>query len=178
VSQVTALPDLDSGALDARLAADDGVFVARPDWLGSAHETGPLMRLWSHPLVVAIRRERGAGIEARVAARLVELELTVQKLRDYLLGLCNDQGSMLTLVTGHGLGIVEAARGRLIHRVELQEGHLSRYQILAPTEWNFHPNGALAQGLLGAPAGADPSQRARLLVAALDPCVATRIRVR
>ncbi|HLN24210.1 MAG TPA: nickel-dependent hydrogenase large subunit [Patescibacteria group bacterium] len=176
-SLVTALPDLDSGTLDARLAADDGAFAARPDWLGSAHETGPLTRSSNHPLVAAILCEQGAGIEARIAARLVELDLTAQKMQDYLLGLCNDNGSMLTLVTGHGLGIVEAARGRLIHRVELQEGCLARYQILAPTEWNFHPAGALAQGLVGAPAGADPAYRARLLVAALDPCVATRVRV-
>ena len=70
---------------------------------------------------------------------------------------------------GSGLGLVQAARGLLAHRVEIATGHLTRYQILAPTEWNFHPRGIVAQGLAHSPAGA--SQAADLFIAALDTCV-------
>ena len=37
--------------------------------------------------------------------------------------------------------------GRLIHAVEIADGVVKRYRILAPTEWNFHPQGAAAKGL-------------------------------
>jgi hypothetical protein len=52
---------------------------------------------------------------------------------------------------------------------------VSDYKILAPTEWNFHPEGPLTRGLLGArvaEAAAPPVRRAvALLATALDPCV-------
>ena len=53
------------------------------------------------------------------------------------------------------------------------------YRVLAPTEWNFHPYGAVAQALLRRPAPTQASARrdATWLVQSLDPCVACRIDV-
>jgi Ni,Fe-hydrogenase I large subunit len=72
-----------------------------------------------------------------------------------------------------GLAQVEAARGRLVHRVEVERGSVRRYQILAPTEWNFHPDGAAARALLNLPAGEAALQRrlAAALINAVDPCI-------
>lgn len=176
-SDVAPLPCLDPAGLAARLAADDGAYVARPDWRGAPHETGPLARRARHPLVVALVAEHGPGLLARFAARLVELAVCLREMQDFLDGLCNDDASWPRPASGQGLAAVEAARGRLVHRVELREGVVSRYQILAPTEWNFHPAGPLVRGLVGQPGGADPQARARLLVVALDPCVAYRLGV-
>ena len=77
------------------------------------------------------------------------------------------------------LGAVETARGLLLHRVRLVDGRVAHYQIVAPTEWNFHPDGALVRGLRTMVADDDETleQRARLAVQALDPCVAFRIEV-
>jgi Ni,Fe-hydrogenase I large subunit len=52
-----------------------------------------------------------------------------------------------------------------------------RYRIVAPTEWNFHPQGALTQALLGvAVANADVALRlATRMVQSLDPCVEFRV---
>ena len=177
-SDVTPLPALTQAALEARLAADvDGSFVARPDWDAEVRHTGPLARHATHPLVADF--ESGCGLAAHLAARLVELALGLREMHDFADALCEDAGLLPVpkAADGHGLGIVEAARGRLVHRVELQEGKVSRYQILAPTEWNFHPEGALVRGLVGQPAGLDPVWRVRLLVTAFDPCVAYTIRV-
>jgi len=60
-----------------------------------------------------------------------------------------------------------------VHRVELEHNGVRRYQILAPTEWNFHPAGAAAQGLMQLPAeDAYVLHRlATLLINAVDPCV-------
>jgi Ni,Fe-hydrogenase I large subunit len=68
---------------------------------------------------------------------------------------------------------MEASRGRLIHRVALEGERISRYQILAPTEWNFHPQGVLARGLAGLDVK-DPGKfrwQAGLLINTIDPCV-------
>jgi Ni,Fe-hydrogenase I large subunit len=64
-----------------------------------------------------------------------------------------------------------------VHWVRLTEGQVDDYRILAPTEWNFHPDGALAAGLLGLPADADLASLARLLVDAIDPCVESSVEV-
>jgi Ni,Fe-hydrogenase I large subunit len=75
--------------------------------------------------------------------------------------------------SGAGLGIVECARGRLVHRVAVAVGRVTDYKILAPTEWNFHPEGPLARGLAGAGVGSGTAidQAIGLFVTALDPCV-------
>jgi coenzyme F420-reducing hydrogenase alpha subunit len=81
--------------------------------------------------------------------------------------------------SGVGLAQVEAARGRLVHRVELEHDGVRRYRILAPTEWNFHPAGAAAQGLMHLPAEEPEVLRrlAALLINAVDPCVGYDLRV-
>jgi len=50
---------------------------------------------------------------------------------------------------------------------------------VAPTEWNFHPGGALASGLEGLEADDEQQliRSTRLAVHALDPCVAYRVEV-
>jgi Ni,Fe-hydrogenase I large subunit len=74
---------------------------------------------------------------------------------------------------------VQTARGLLLHRARIDAGHVSGYEIVAPTEWNFHPAGALAHGLDGMEADDEATLRkhARLVVQGLDPCVACRIEV-
>lgn len=155
-----------------RLSADtDGAYVAFPE---GGYETGPLARQAAHPLIAALLRAHGAGIVTRLAARLVELS---RALREPVSLMQNSiDAPALTAGSGSGLGLVEAARGLLAHRVELEDGLVKRYQILAPTEWNFHPAGPLARGLVGAPAEGI-EHRARLLVHALDPCVACGVSV-
>jgi Ni,Fe-hydrogenase I large subunit len=74
---------------------------------------------------------------------------------------------------------VQTARGLLLHRVRIADGRVTDYRIVAPTEWNFHPDGALARGLVGATAGSAVAlkRQARLAVQALDPCVAFQVEI-
>ena len=80
---------------------------------------------------------------------------------------------------GTGLAQVQAARGLLVHRLTLELGRLTDYRILAPTEWNFHPQGAAALGLATLPATDEATLRrlAGLFITALDPCVAYDISI-
>ena len=76
----------------------------------------------------------------------------------------------LHLGTGQALAWCEMARGLLLHWVRLDvAGAVQDYRVLAPTEWNFHPEGALAQAVAALPC--DAVSRARTLAAAYDPCV-------
>jgi Ni,Fe-hydrogenase I large subunit len=169
-----------SGPADVarRLEQDtDGAYVARPDCGGRVFETGPLARRAAHPALAALAGRHGHGLLTRLAARLVDMVLALQDAEELLQDLGDAGHAEPATGTGAGLGLAEAARGLLIHRVELEDGRVRRYQILAPTEWNFHPEGPLVQGLVGAKAGDGLDWRARALVAALDPCVECSIRV-
>lgn len=166
------LPELD---LEAVLAADrESRFVAAPDWQGRGFHTGPLARRWE--AMAGVRERFGAGLMAHLMARLDELDALVPEMAMLVGSLEHDGGVEAPRGDGIGLGVVEAARGRLFHRIEVEDGQVARYQILAPTEWNFHPRGPLVEGLRGAPAR-DIERHARLLVAALDPCVACEVAV-
>lgn len=139
-----------------------------PLWQGGAAETGPWARLQGDALVQAL----GAAGRPPAFLRLVA------RLRELACQLAGRPGSPLAgaLCLGPrlGLGWVENTRGLLLHLAELGDDRVMRYRIVAPTDWNFHPRGALALSLLGLPAtdAAALQRRAQWEVASLDPCVA------
>ncbi|MDO8608083.1 MAG: nickel-dependent hydrogenase large subunit [Phaeospirillum sp.] len=165
--------------LETRLADDDsGDYVAHPDCGGAVFETNALSRQSAQPLIAALIDRHGTGITARLTARLVEIAVALRDMEDLAQDLCDaPRDPAEHHGSGNGLGVEDAARGLLAHRVEIEEGVVNRYQILAPTEWNFHPAGPLFSGLMGAEATPDLKWRAHLLVAALDPCVACTVEV-
>lgn len=174
----TPMPVSGPPDLAARLTADQaGTYLARPDCDDLVFETGPLSRRVDHPLIAALLAAHGTGLLTRLAARLVEIAEVLREMGQLMQDLTAAPRGGQLAETGSGIGMVEAARGQLAHRVELEDGRVRRYQILAPTEWNFHPGGALARGLAGVAAGPSLEARARLLAHALDPCVSCTIRV-
>ncbi len=171
-----SLPSLDPGVLLDRL--HDTAFIARPDWDGAACETSALTRRAGDPLIVDLLARFGTGLMTRFAARLVELSAIPGLLRRLQEG---PPAEVSQTASGDGVGLsqVEAARGRLVHGVRLAAGTIADYRILAPTEWNFHPDGPAARALAALPANDDAvlAEQARLLVGAIDPCVAFDVRV-
>ncbi len=150
-------------------AADPG-FARQPAWRGQPAETGALARQQADPLLGELTRGSASRAAARFVARLRELAWL-------LAGRAPAAAGVAALPSGGGAAWVENARGLLIHQVRLEAGRVGSYRIVAPTEWNFHPDGALAAALADTPAG-DPGaaqRRATRLVHSLDPCVACRI---
>jgi coenzyme F420-reducing hydrogenase alpha subunit len=82
--------------------------------------------------------------------------------------------------SGNGMGWAEAARGRLVHSMQVEGDHVRRYRILAPTDWNFHPQGVMraALGTVRGRSAAEAPGMVRWIVAALDPCAACHVTVR
>ncbi|MEW5786736.1 MAG: nickel-dependent hydrogenase large subunit [Pseudomonadota bacterium] len=165
------LAGLDAGLAQeiARQALADPAFCAAPRLRGQPAETGALARVADHPLVAAWLQARGRGAGARLLARLVELAGLPERLAD-------PAGWPVVagwpLEDNGGVAAVETARGLLLHALRLEAGRVAEYRIIAPTEWNFHPVGPLAQALESLPASPDLDVRARLVAQSLDPCVA------
>ena len=159
----------------------DADFARTPLWSGMTVETGALARTRDQPMIASLLQREGRAVVTRMAARLVELASLLGALR--AVETTGTSGmrwiAALALGPGDGLAAVQTARGLLLHRARLADGRVVDYQIVAPTEWNFHPAGPLVQGLEGMEV-ADPallSRQARLAIQALDPCVAFKVEV-
>lgn len=182
--EVDLMPEIGTRDYDQLLGGDSGArMAAQPYWRGQVYETGPLARQAHWPLIEDLQRRYGNGLIVRMAARLAELVRTISDMPAQLAGLAEisrdgePERAGQSGASGAGIGIVEAARGRLVHRMVAERGVIRDYRILAPTEWNFHPQGPLAQGLRGMHFGelAELRQRVAMLVSALDPCVAYEV---
>lgn len=145
-------------------------FVRAPQWQGACAETGPWTRL--HDAQAGQFDNAWLRLGARLADA-VRLALPDVEGRSGARWLAR---GALALGEGEGLAWCEMARGLLVHRVRLHddgrgEPCVAEYDVLAPTEWNFHPHGAVAQAL-----AMDLDERAaRVLAAAFDPCVSVRV---
>jgi hypothetical protein len=176
-SQIEALPEIDRELLHQRLQQSDAEnFIATPIWQQRPRQTGPLTRQAEHPLIKAMEPVYGKGLLTRLVARLVELALIPERLTALLQAISQapePEPAQDVSLNGQGLGVVEAARGRLVHRASVSGNVVDRYQILAPTEWNFHPRGLVAQGLLGLDCVDESKlpEQASLFISAVDPCI-------
>ncbi|WAK04010.1 Ni,Fe-hydrogenase I large subunit [Methylobacter sp. YRD-M1] len=171
-NDVDCLPGLEAEALSRQMQQEDlTAFCRAPRWQGRCFETTPLARQQSHPLIAGLQHYYGNGLMVRFLARL--LEVAAIPLRLSRLTERKPDPAIVSSTGGIGLAQLQAARGLLIHRLELRHGRVYDYRIVAPTEWNFHPEGAVAQGLkqLKAEGPDDLRRQAELLINAVDPCV-------
>ncbi|RKZ70240.1 MAG: hypothetical protein DRQ44_01250 [Gammaproteobacteria bacterium] len=177
------LPELDEAYLLEKFNTSNAEqFIAQPQWQGQCYETTTLSRQFEQPLIQALRQEFDNTLITRWVARLVELANIPQQLRKMSHQLTNTADKAMVKNTVPGMTQIEAARGRLIHHVKIEQGVISKYQILAPTEWNFHPQGLVAKSL-GSLANNDNhnkdelEQLAHLVINAIDPCVGYQLRI-
>lgn len=152
---------------------------------GAPMETGAAARLAvaGHPLVTALlARDGGTSVRNRVIARLVETAILVHSMQGWLrqLRLKEEFSSHFAIPDdGGAAGLVEAARGALGHWVKVRGGRIERYQIIAPTTWNFSPRdrdglpGPLEQALEGLDTGGLGAKSAALqhVIRSFDPCM-------
>jgi Ni,Fe-hydrogenase I large subunit len=113
-----------------------------------------------------------ASAWARLEARWQELQdiAAAPRLPDHATHDPLLSSGALSLGAGQAIAWCEMARGLLLHWVQLDShGAVAQYRVLAPTEWNFHPQGALALAL--AALDAQDRSAAQTLAAAFDPCV-------
>lgn len=165
----------------AAALSGDPSFAAKPQHGGVPALTGPLERQADHPLVVSVTERFGDGLARLFAARLADLAELPQRMEAAIADLRPaDPATAGSPGPGEGCGVAETARGRLAYWLRLDgDGRLADARMVAPTDWNFAADGPLARGLAGAVVHDrdDAVERARLLVAMLDPCIACGIEV-
>jgi len=154
---------------DCLTAADDLLVVAAA-WADKGFSRAPTLPGRRAETGVAARRHVHGGLAARLAAREAEMIETAATIDALLQG-----GSAAEQVTrGDGFAAVDSARGKLHHACRLgADGRIADYRIVAPTEWNFHPDGPFAHMLIGAGIGegADAKRRVERLAFVFDPCI-------
>ena len=147
---------------------------------GAPMEVGALARqaIDGHPLARALAIE--GGVLARVGGRLLELARTQILMEHWVAALTPGERFMAqgTLPReGQGAGLVEAARGALGHWLHIEGGRIARYQIIAPTTWNFSPRdaagqpGPLESALVGTPVEGPVPLAVQHIVRSFDPCM-------
>ena len=141
-----------------------------PTWRGLCAETGTWTRLHDP------RAELPASAWERFGARIADLvRLSLPDAAERGGAGWLAAGALQTGI-GEGLAWVETARGLLIHRARVDgrpaDPRVASYDVVAPTDWNFHRLGAVAHALERMPAdGCEAGPLLRILMAAYDPCV-------
>jgi uptake hydrogenase large subunit len=152
-----------------------------PRYDGRVVEVGALARqlIAGQPLLRDLTARHGGNVLARVVARLLEVARLLPAMEHWARALRPGEPFCAPAIIppeGRGVGLIEAARGSLGHWVEYRRGRIARYQIVAPTTWNFAPRdgngqpGALEQALVGLTAAPD-APAIQHVIRSFDPCM-------
>ena len=148
-------------------------FSARPEWLGGAAETGAWAYFADNHLLRDVEQQGRPKALIRLLSRVMDVV-------EMASGCAAPRLDVVSPAAGEGIAVVRTARGLLMHHVHMAAETVKEYEIVAPTEWNFHPDGAFAQdlrGLVEMDAG-HLQQMAHIEVLSLDPCVAYEVELR
>ncbi len=178
-------------------------WLKAPRYGGDPHEVGPLARMatayasGSHPEVVKLVDDTLARLQlehdalysvmGRHIARALECKILADQLEPMILQVKLDQPVCFdhrVPDSAEGMGFWSAARGALLHSVEIKRGKIARYQAVVPTTWNASPKddaghgGPVEQAMIGAEIN-DPENPFELvrIVRSFDPCIACAIHV-
>jgi hydrogenase large subunit len=164
-----------------------------PRYEGETMETGPLARLVAaeadpHDLRADLGNgATGSSTFNRLAARAQEALLVRDHLLEWLDAV--DTDAPLTAewtddFSGRGVGFWGASRGALSHWVRVENGTVTRYQIVTPTTWNLGPRAddgtpgvfeAAVEGM-AVPDVSDPTDVMRT-IRSFDPCLGCAVHV-
>ena len=176
------LPAADCGPVDALTSADDWAvleamsadpfFLRHPSLPDRCPETGPAARAGRSAAV------RGAASRARwdeIAAASKRLQAFAERGEDLAATGWIDTDR---IAVDLGYAAVETPRGRLLYLVRVDEdGGLAEAAVLAPTEWNFHPQGPFARAIIGLPVADGLEELIRRRASEFDACVGVEIEV-
>ena len=142
------------------------------------YETGPLARgmVDKRPIIKSLHKRYKDALLTRIFARIHEVPLLLSECKR-LLGELDLSEPSCTLdmdircADFEGTGVVEAARGSLIHRTEVSGGLIHSYEIITPTQWNLSQGTEDEGGVaVRAMMGAKSIQEATFIFRTFDVC--------
>ena len=152
-------------------------WLKAPRYNGMPYECGPLARMWIDGFYT-----NGISVMDRILARAHEarrLALAMQEwLYGFLAGAVVVKDEWPAPQNGTAMGLTEAPRGALGHWMSIENGKISKYQVVTPTCWTISPRdgagqlGPLEKALMGTPVAniASPVEVLRV-VHSVDPCL-------
>ncbi len=159
-------------------SAQEGSVAKAVSYKKRLYEVGPLARgmVAKRPIIKSLHKRYKDGVLTRIFARVNEVALLLAKSKRLLETLDLSEPSSLLgtdqkCANFEGVGIVEAARGSLIHRTKVVEGTIRRYEIITPTQWNLSQGTKEERGVaVEAMRGAKSIEEATFIFRAFDVC--------
>ena len=175
-SIVTTLSKVESKYVQE--AEQEGTLAKAVTYKQKLYEVGPLARgmVAKTPIVKNLHKRYKDSLLTRVFARVHEVALLLNHSQRLLERLVLDEPSCvldanIPLYEFEGTGIVEAARGSLIHKTTVSGGKISQYEIITPTQWNLSHGNQEEQGIaIEAMVGASSIEEATFIFRAFDVC--------
>jgi len=143
------------------------------------YEVGPLSRamLKKTPLIKDMHRRYSDALISRIVARVCEIPQLLHHSLELLKEIDLNEPSYISpassieKLTATGISSIEAARGSLIHTVELKNGIIQNYSIITPTQWNLS-NGSKSYPAIAQKAliGLKDEEIAELVFKSFDVC--------
>ena len=157
-------------------------WLKAPRYAGTPYEAGPLARMW-----VNGDYQQGISVMDRHLARAQETFKIASAMRGWVDQL-RTGGSVYTPasppLTATSSGLTEAPRGALGHWLQINNGRISRYQVVTPTCWNASPRdgagkrGPIEEALIGTPvAKVDQPVEVVRVIHSFDPCLSCAVHV-
>jgi len=198
------------GTLKTAQNHDKYSWIKAPRYNGKSMETGPLARLLISykkdnrlikpfvdefladtklsliDLSSSIGRDAARAIETLYLSEAVFhlVSLLIQNIKYYDTATATSYHFETLPKESTGIAFLEVPRGMLSHFVEIKEGLISRYWVIAPTTWNASPKsldltrGAYEEALIGIKLS-DPSRPIEVLqtLHSFDPCLACAVHI-
>lgn len=142
------------------------------------YEVGPLARgmVAKTPIVKSLHKRYKDSLVTRVFSRMHEAGKLLKYSKELLQNLSLDEPSCtleasLQIDSFEGVGVVEAARGSLIHKTSVHNGVISKYDIITPTQWNLSHGTQKEQGIaVKAMVGSKTTEEATFIFRTFDIC--------
>ena len=164
---------------EVREQINQNSFAKNVTYKDKYYEVGPLSRamLNKTPLIKDAHRRYQDSLFSRILARVCEIPQLIEHSKKLLNGLDLSEESYIkppkdiSKISSSGVGMVEAARGSLIHKVKLENGMIKSYEIITPTQWNLsngdRDNLAISQKAM---VGLKDTKLAELVFKSFDVC--------
>ena len=175
-SIVTSVSNVDSKYIQEEV--QKGTVAKAVTYKQKQYEVGPLARgmMAKRPIVKSLHKRYKDSLLTRVFARIHEVALLLDQAKNLLVNLRLDEPSCtldsnIQLYEFEGTGIVEAARGSLVHKTMVSNGKISQYEIITPTQWNLSHGTTEEQGIaIEAMVGSSSIEEATFIFRAFDVC--------
>ncbi|WP_457561163.1 nickel-dependent hydrogenase large subunit [Caminibacter sp.] len=109
---------------------------------GEFFEVGPLARNLANKKVKEIYEKYQDSLYSRVFARIYEIVLIIDYLLEIIkkIDMCEKNFIDYKPKNSKGISVIEAPRGGLIHKIEIENEKIKKYDIIVPTQFNLSSN--------------------------------------